>query len=90
MTLSLALYGLYGDPGYGQAKITGPYEVGFKEFTTHELYNDCSVFYPIDKDVVQKGSATVHLMRYTKSLKGMCESLVWRDGLAIGFQNIRS
>lgn len=48
LTISLFFFLLYGEPGYHNAMPTGPYGVGFTEFTTKELWNDCSVFYPVD------------------------------------------
>jgi len=51
--LSIAIFALYGEPSYKSTPTTGPYEVGFREHTTKELWNDCSVFYPVDKDVAE-------------------------------------
>ena len=40
LALSLILLFLYGEPDYSRAATTGPYAVGFKEFTTGSLSSD--------------------------------------------------
>lgn len=78
LIISLLLFALYGEPGYHNVQTTGPYAVGFKEFTTSDLWNDCSVFYPVDIDI--KGEAeSVTVLRYPKSLNGFAKTLTWRD-----------
>ena len=37
MVIHLICYLLYGEPGYGGFETTGPFRVGFKEFTTKEM-----------------------------------------------------
>ena len=91
LIVSLLLYFLYGGvPGYASAPITGPYAVGFREFTTRELSNDCSVFYPVDKEVAMKfkreGRGFTYLLRYPDSIAGLIRSLMWQDGLSKGLQ----
>ena len=91
LILSLLLYLLYGGvPGYGSVPTTGPYAVGFREFTTQELCNDCSVFYPVDKEVAENfnrdGQGFAYLLRYPDSIAGMVRSLRWQDGLSKGLQ----
>ena len=93
LSLSLLLFLIYGRPSYRKAATTGPYSVGFKEFTTGEHWNDCSVFYPVDKDIAGKftkeGKGYVHLLRYPKSLSALSNSLVWMGGCPKGFNNMR-
>ena len=95
MAASLALFLLYGEANYRSVKATsGPYEVGFREFTTKELWNDCSVYYPVDKIVSDKfhseGNGSVHLLRYPKSLSGLKNALSSIDGLAPGLNKLRA
>ncbi len=40
----------FGMGDYSKFKPSGPYRVGYKEFTTKELSNDCSIFYPAAPD----------------------------------------
>ena len=67
--ISFGLFCLTGfDPNYRKVKPTGKYDVGFREFTSKELTNDCSVFYPIDKDRPDaNNSDSVYFFRYGKS-----------------------
>lgn len=59
----------------------GPYAVGFKEFTTEELWNDCSVFYPVDKEVANdRRSDPVYLLRYPDSVEGLTRSFAAMTG----------
>lgn len=39
-----------GECDFSRFPITGPYQVGFKEFRTYFYDNEVSVFYPIDRD----------------------------------------
>lgn len=94
LAISLALFLLYGEGDYKSVTATsGPYEVGFREFTTKELWNDCSVYYPVDKIVSDKfkseGFGSVHLLRYPKSLSGLKNALSSIDGLAAGLNKFR-
>ena len=87
--ISFLLFALYGEPGYHKVPTTGPYAVGFKEFTTRELWNDCSVFYPADHDM--KGVAdSVTVLRYPKSLNGIAKTYSWRDGCSKGLSRMRA
>ena len=89
LALSIFLFALYGEPGYNRVRTTGPYAVGFREFTTKELWNDCSVFYPIDID--QMGEAdSVTVLRYAKSLSGFASALSWQDGSQKGLCDLRA
>ena len=78
--LSLLCYLCYGEPGYRNVRTSGPYRVGFKEFTTREMRNDCSVFYPVDTSEAVKIEAegnhkTVHYCRYGSAVDGMRDVL---------------
>jgi len=53
LALSIIIFALYGEPGYKSTPTSGPYKVGFREYTSQKLWNDCSVFYPVDKDVAE-------------------------------------
>lgn len=44
--VSLGLLIVFGECNYSRLKTTGPYEVGFKEFHSSELSNECAVYYP--------------------------------------------
>ena len=41
---------LFGESDYSKFKPSGKYRVGYREFTTKELGNDCSIFYPAAND----------------------------------------
>ena len=89
LSITLLLFALYGEPGYHNVPTTGPYTVGFKEFTTSELWNDCSVFYPADADI--KGEAdSVTVLRYARSLTGVAKTFTWRDGCSKGLTKLRA
>lgn len=47
---SLYLWLKYGENDYSKFTPTGPYRVGYKEFTTKQWSNECSVFYPAAND----------------------------------------
>ena len=49
LLVSVAELLLFGDSDFGKVVMTGPYEVGFKEFRTTKLDNEVSVFYPISR-----------------------------------------
>jgi hypothetical protein len=36
----------YGQADYSKFKPSGPFRVGYQQFTTDDLENDCSIFYP--------------------------------------------
>ena len=93
LALSLIQFFAFGRPNYDKAKPTGPYSVGFKEFTTDEHWNDCSVFYPVDQDIAEKyakeGKGLIHPLRYPKSLNALAHALTWLGGCPKGFQKMR-
>ena len=91
LVLTLLLYLIYGEPNYSNSSTTGPYSVGFKEFTTREMHNDCSVFYPVDQSAFQTyikdSSKTVYLLRHAKSLKSLVKAVSWRNGFSKNFND---
>ena len=93
LVISLLLFWVYGRPNFDKAKPTGPYAVGFKEFTTREHWNDCTVFYPVDRDVAEEytadGYGYAHPLRYAKSLNALAKCLTWVGGCPIGFSRMR-
>jgi hypothetical protein len=46
---SVTILILFGETDFSRLKMTGPYEVGYKEFRTTKLDNEVSVFYPINR-----------------------------------------
>ena len=84
---------IYGRPNFDKAKPTGPFAVGFKEFTTRDHWNDCSVFYPVDRDIsaeyANEGYGHVHMLRYPKSLNALAKSLTWLGSCPKGFSRMR-
>jgi hypothetical protein len=44
-----------GECDFSKFPITGPYQVGYKEFRTCFYDNEVSVFYPIDREHYEKG-----------------------------------
>ena len=69
LTASLYFLNLCGDCSFDKVKRSGPYRVGFKSFTSHDLENDCAVFYPAAGD----GSGT-------QDVKHMCYGRKTVDG----------
>lgn len=49
-SVSFALAIKFGQGDYSNFKPSGPFRVGYKEFTSKDLENDCSVFYPAVED----------------------------------------
>ena len=47
--LSLILYACYGGFDFRRIVTSGPFDVGYRSFTTKEFSNECAVFYPVDK-----------------------------------------
>lgn len=47
---SISCWFLFGESDYSKFKPSGKYRVGYREFTTKELGNDCSIFYPAEND----------------------------------------
>jgi hypothetical protein len=48
--LSPTLTYMFGEADFKGVQLNGPYEVGFKEFTTKRRGNEVSVYYPITKE----------------------------------------
>ena len=69
VTVVLAL--LFGDGDLARLKVSGPFEVGHKEFRSLTLGNEVSVFYPVDR---------VHFKTAMKSSKGGRNSMWLRHG----------
>lgn len=46
---SLVLMILFGETDFNRLKMTGPYEVGYKDIRSTKLDNEVSVFYPINR-----------------------------------------
>lgn len=47
---TILLVFFYGDSDLERLKMTGPFEVGYREFRTSKYGNEVSVFYPVDRD----------------------------------------
>ena len=47
--ITVALAVLFGDTNLDRIKVTGPFQVGHREFRSEALGNEVSVFYPVDK-----------------------------------------
>ena len=62
VTTSLLLYYIWGGFNYDRMKTSGPFDVGYREFTTKALSNDCSVFYPVDKGTVAPTDKSVYYL----------------------------
>jgi hypothetical protein len=39
----------FGETDFQKLKMTGPYEVGYREFRTKKYGNEVSVFYPMER-----------------------------------------
>jgi hypothetical protein len=50
LVASLYYWWLYGELDFSNLKTTGPYRVGYREFTTSEYGAPCSIFYPAADD----------------------------------------
>ena len=74
---SVVLMALYGETDFSKVILTGPYEVGYKEFRTRVLDNEVSVFYPISKahhsEKIQD-SNTLWLRHGHKTLLGIAKA----------------
>ena len=73
--VTLYLVYLTGDCSFNKVKRSGPYRVGYKSFTSHDLENDCAVFYPAAND----GSGTEdvrHFCHGNKTLEGQIRATV--------------
>ena len=61
---SLYFWNKYGALDYSKLKVSGPFRVGYREFTTTEYETPCSVFYPAAND--GSGKKGVPLFLYGK------------------------
>jgi len=50
VSVTVLLAFLYGDTNLDRVKVTGPYEVGHREFRSGTLGSEVSVFYPVDRN----------------------------------------
>ena len=83
LVLSLVLSVKYGQLGYTKVELSGPYRVGYCEFKTKELENECSVFYPAQHD--GSGVKGVPFLAYGKNdLEGLGK-VIDKDFAAISF-----
>lgn len=86
---TIILVCIYGDSDLERIKMTGPFEVGYREFRTSKLGNEVSVYYPVDRDhykIMLKASANNNTdwLRYgDKTLLGLAKSSVpyGQDGM---------
>jgi hypothetical protein len=49
VSITIILAVLFGDTNLDRIKLTGPFQVGHREFRSETLGNEVSVFYPVDK-----------------------------------------
>lgn len=47
---SILAWFAYGESDYSKFRASGKFQVGFKDFKSKELGNDCSIFYPAAAD----------------------------------------
>jgi hypothetical protein len=80
---SVLLQFLFGDSDMSRMKMTGPFEVGYKEFRSAILGSEVSVFYPIDRDHYKRhigssrGARNTHWLRHgDKTLLGVARASV--------------
>ena len=79
---TIILVFLYGDSDLERIKMTGPFEVGYREFRTSKLGNEVSVYYPVDREhykIMLKASSnnnTDWLRHGDKTLLGLAKSSV--------------
>ena len=50
LTSSIVAWVIYGEGDYSKFRTSGKFRVGFKDFKSKELGNDCSIFYPAADD----------------------------------------
>lgn len=68
---------LFGEVSFEKLKMTGPYQVGFREFKTDDLNNAVSVFYPMDREIYDqqiKLNNTPWLRNGSKTLLGIAKA----------------
>lgn len=84
--ISLALVIVFGEGTYDQLKTTGPFQVGFTEFHTQELSNECAVYYPVHRLRDEDGTThdplefreEIHFMKHgEESLNAMVDIVNW-------------
>ena len=72
-SVSLVLYFIWGGHDFNRVQTSGPFDVGYRNFTTKEFSNDCSVFYPVDKDARALSDKTVYYLKYGDSLDSIID-----------------
>ena len=77
--LSMLLYYIWGGFDYDRMQTSGPFDVGYREFTSKTFSNDCSVFYPVDKDTPAQTDKSVYYLKYGESLESMVDIQVWMN-----------
>ena len=70
---SLLLYYIWGGFNYDRHETSGPFDVGYREFTTKEYSNDCSVFYPVDKGTIAPTDKSVYYLQYGDTIDNMID-----------------
>lgn len=71
VAVTVLLAWLYGDTNLDRVRVTGPYEVGHREFRSGTLGSEVSVFYPVDRD---------HYREAMRASKGKRNSMWLRHG----------
>lgn len=79
VAISLFLYCLWGGFNYDRMQTSGPFDVGYREFTTKAFSNDCSVFYPVDKNAIAPTDKSVYYLKYGDSLDSMIDICLWEN-----------
>jgi hypothetical protein len=62
LTCSIAAWLAYGEGDYSKFRPSGKFRVGFRDFKSKELGNDCSIFYPAASDA--SGDFSVPFLPY--------------------------
>ena len=75
--VSLLMYYIWGGFDYNRLHTSGPFDVGYREFTSKSLSNDCSVFYPVDKGAPAMSDKSVYYLKYGDSLDSIVDIQVW-------------
>ena len=72
-SISMLLCFLWGGFDYARMHTSGPFDVGYREFTSKAYSNDCSVFYPVDKGTPAQTDKSVYYLKYGDSLESIID-----------------
>ena len=75
--LSLFLYVCFGGFDFRMIETSGPFDVGYRSFTTKEFSNECFVFYPVDKSTPAQTKEHIFYLKFGNCYDSMVEIQNW-------------